>query len=155
MKRRFFIYGIFDQSGKCHYVGQTTNPKRREACHTAWQSSRFPKAEFKFKIIRKANHKNANRLNMNPDEKKETAVAPKEKYFYFVDGEKFESDNEFTTGAIIKSRLPEAKRGYALYLEGHGNEPDTLINEDTSISLDKEKGPKRFYTTPPASFGLS
>jgi len=92
---------------------------------------------------------------MNADEKKETPATLKEKYFYFVDGEKFDSDNEFTTGAIIKSRLPEAKRNYALYLEGHGNDPDTLINDDTSVSLDKEKGPKRFYTTPPASFGLS
>ena len=76
-----------------------------------------------------------------------------EKYFYFVDGEKFDSDSEFATGAIIKSRLAEAKRSYALYLEGHGNDPDTLINDDTSIDLQKEKGPKRFYTVPPASFG--
>jgi hypothetical protein len=76
-----------------------------------------------------------------------------EKYFYFVDGEKFDSDDEFTTGATIKSRLPEAKRGYALYLEGHGNDADTLINDDTSVSLEKENGPKRFYTVPSASFG--
>lgn len=78
-----------------------------------------------------------------------------EKYFYFVDGEKFESDSEFTTGAMIKSRLADAKRSYALYLEGHANDPDTLINDDTSIDLQKEKGPKRFYTVPPASFGSS
>src|SRR5258708_23371790 len=76
-----------------------------------------------------------------------------EKYFYFVDGEKFDSESEFTTGATIKSRLAEAKRLYALYLEGHGNDPDTLIGDDTSIDLEKEKGPKRFYTVPPASFG--
>lgn len=89
---------------------------------------------------------------MKPDDKPEK---PKEKYFYFVDGEKFESDSEFTTGAIIKSRLSETKRGYALYLEGHGNDADTLINDDTSISLEKDKGPKRFYTVPSASFGVS
>ena len=76
-----------------------------------------------------------------------------EKYFYFVDGDKFESENEFITGAIVKSRLPESKRGYALYLEGQGNNPDTLIGDDTSIDLKKEEGPKRFYTVPPASFG--
>lgn len=92
---------------------------------------------------------------MKPDETNTAQQATKEKYFYFVDGEKFESDSEFTTGAIIKSRLPEAKRSYALFLEGQGNEPDTLINDDTSISLDKSKGPKRFYTVPPASFGLA
>jgi len=79
---------------------------------------------------------------------------PKEKYDYFVDGEKFESDDANTTGAIIKSRLPEAKRAYALYLESHGNDPDQLINDDTSVSLEKAKGgPKRFYTVPPANFG--
>lgn len=76
-----------------------------------------------------------------------------EKYFYFVDGDKFESQTEFTTGALIKSRLTDAKRNYALYLEGQGNNPDTLINDDTSVDLQKDKGPKRFYTVPPASFG--
>jgi hypothetical protein len=80
------------------------------------------------------------------------AMRRKEEYFYFVDGEKFESAEAHTTGAIIKSKLPEAKRGYALYLEGHGSEPDVLINDDTSVEL-KGKEPKRFYTVPPASFG--
>ena len=92
---------------------------------------------------------------MSADEKKENPAPPSEKYFYFVDGVKFDSESEFTTGAIIKSRLPEAKRGYALYLEGQGNNPDTLINDDTSIPLDKDKGPKRFYTVPTASFGMA
>ncbi len=76
----------------------------------------------------------------------------REEYFYFVDGDKYESQDANTTGAIIKSKLPEAKRGYALYLEGHGNQPDQLINDDTSIDL-KGDPPKRFYTVPPASFG--
>ncbi len=80
------------------------------------------------------------------------AMRRKEEYPYFVDGEKYESEEAYTTGAIIKSKLPEAKRGYALYLEGHGNEPDVLINDDTSVDL-KGKEPKRFYTVPPASFG--
>ena len=80
---------------------------------------------------------------------------PKEKYTYFVDEVKFESEDANTTGAIIKSRLPEVKRTYALYLESHGNNPDQLINDDTSVSLEKEKGgPKRFYTVPPANFGV-
>ncbi len=78
-----------------------------------------------------------------------------DKLFYFVDGEKFESTDAFTTGAIIKSRLPEEKRAYALFVEGHGNDPDQLINDDTSISLEKDKGPKRFYTVPPATFGIA
>lgn len=76
-----------------------------------------------------------------------------EKYLYFVDGVEYETHEEHITGAIIKSKLPEAKRGYALFLEGHGKHPDQLINDDTSITLEKNK-PKRFYTVPPASFGL-
>lgn len=74
------------------------------------------------------------------------------KYLYFVDGDQFESVDAHITGAIIKSKLSEAKREYALYLEGHGSEPDRLINNDTTIDL-KGKEPKRFYTVPPASFG--
>jgi hypothetical protein len=76
------------------------------------------------------------------------------KYVYFVDGEPFESAEAFITGAIIRSKLPDAKREYALYLEGHGSEPDRLINNDTTVEL-KGKEPKRFYTVPPASFGAS
>jgi hypothetical protein len=78
---------------------------------------------------------------------------PKQEYLYFVDGDKFESDERTLTGAVIKSRLPEAKRGYALWEEGHGGAADRLINDDTTVSLEKEKGPKRFFTVPPATFG--
>ncbi len=91
---------------------------------------------------------------MKPDDK---PPKPHEKYFYFVDGEKLESDVSTITGAIIRSQLPEAKRNYALYQEGHGSDPDTQItNDNESISLEKEKsGPKRFYTVPAATFGFA
>lgn len=87
---------------------------------------------------------------MKTDEKPQK---PNEKYFYFVDGDKYESEEATVTGAVIKSRLPEAKRGYALWEEGHGGAADKLINDDTSVSLEKDKGPKRFFTVPPATFG--
>ena len=74
-------------------------------------------------------------------------------YLYFVDADKYESDRAHTTGRIIKSKLPEPKRAYALYLEGHGKHPDELINDDTTVSFEGEKEHKRFYTVPPASFG--
>jgi hypothetical protein len=80
-------------------------------------------------------------------------LAKRKVYIYFVDGEKYESDRAHTTGRIIKSKLPEAKRTYALYLEGHGKHPDELINDDTTVSFEHDKEPKRFYTVPPASFG--
>ena len=73
------------------------------------------------------------------------------KYNYFVDGEKYEADDSTITGALIKLKLPETKRSYALYLEGHGNDADELINDDTNVALDK--GTKHFHTVPPASFG--
>jgi hypothetical protein len=85
---------------------------------------------------------------------KEHEQEKKEKYFYSVDGDKYESDEENTTGAIIKSKLPEAKRGYALFEEGHGNDPDKLIDDNTSITLEKGKQ-KKFYTVPSATAGAA
>jgi|KBSSwiS6_1023812.scaffolds.fasta_scaffold33680_2 hypothetical protein len=73
------------------------------------------------------------------------------KYNYFVDGEKFEADDSTITGALIKLKLPESKRSYQLYLEGHGNEPNELVNDNTIVSLDK--GAKHFISVPPATFG--
>ena len=89
---------------------------------------------------------------MKPDQS-DKPEKPGEKFSYFVDGEKFENGTESTTGAVIKSKLPESKRGYALYLEAHGNDPDLQIADTDTVSLEKEKGPKRFYTVPPANFG--
>lgn len=87
----------------------------------------------------------------NKDEKEVKEDAGR-KYHYFVDTDKFESGEPNTTGALIKVKLPEAKRTYSLYLEGHGKDPDQLINDETSVSL--EKRDKRFFTAPPASFGI-
>lgn len=75
------------------------------------------------------------------------------KYVYFVDEDKYESDTENTTGALIKSKLAESKRSYSLYSEGHGKDADVLINDDTTVPLDKNNS-KRFYTVPPATFGI-
>lgn len=81
-------------------------------------------------------------------------VTQREEYIYFVDGVKYESNEQHTTGAIIKSKLPEAKRGYALFEEGHGHEPDKQILDSTSVTLEKGK-PKRFFTVPPATAGAA
>jgi hypothetical protein len=74
------------------------------------------------------------------------------KHVYFVDEDKYESEGATTTGALIKSKLPESKRSYSLFAEGHGKDADILINDDTTVSLDKDNS-KRFYTVPPATFG--
>lgn len=75
------------------------------------------------------------------------------KYVYHVDEDKYESESAQTTGAIIKSKLPETKRSYLLYQEGHGKDPDLLITDEMTVALDKNNS-KKFYTAPPATFGI-
>lgn len=77
-----------------------------------------------------------------------------EKYFYFVDNIKYDTESATLTGDQIKARIANFDRSYALYLESHGDDPDQLITDTTTVTLEKEKGPKRFYTVPPATFGL-
>ena len=76
-----------------------------------------------------------------------------EKYFYFVDGVKYDSDQAVLTGAQIKARIPNFDHTLILMLEGVGKEPDSIVTDDRSISLAKVHGPRRFFTTPPATFG--
>lgn len=82
--------------------------------------------------------------------KPEEHPAPKVKYSYFLDGTKIDTDSSSITGAEVRAKLPPEKSGYALYLEGHGNDPDKLVNDADSFSLDKKL---RFYSVPPATFG--
>jgi hypothetical protein len=77
----------------------------------------------------------------------------KDKYFYFVDGTKYETDQETVTGALIKAKIPNFDHSYSLFLETVGGGPDQLITDDATVSLQKEHGPRRFYTVPPAAFG--
>jgi len=90
---------------------------------------------------------------MNPEKTEVKPDKPIEKYFYFLDGQKIETANSAVTGSILRSMLPEEKRGYTIMMEGHGTEPDQQITDDSSITLDKDKGPRRFYSVPPATFG--
>ena len=76
-----------------------------------------------------------------------------EPFFYFVDGVKYETDQSVITGAQIKARIPNFDPALILMLEGHDREPDQVVTDDTTISLTKDKGPRRFFTTPPATFG--
>lgn len=83
----------------------------------------------------------------NEDTKKPT------KHIYFVDNVKYETDHSALTGAQIKAQIPNFDQSYQLFLEEHSDKPDQLITDDTTVSLDKEKGPRRLYTVPPATFG--
>lgn len=84
---------------------------------------------------------------MQPNDEK------REKYFYFVDNVKYESDLPSLTGAQIKARVPNWEPSFGLSLEGHGHDPDRLIGDNDVVSLEKEHGPKRFFRVPPANFG--
>lgn len=77
----------------------------------------------------------------------------KEKYFYFVDGVKYESDVPEMTAADIKARLPNAEAGDKLSIDGHGDAPDRLLNDTDVVDLRKDKGPVRLTLVPSASFG--
>ena len=81
------------------------------------------------------------------------AEAKKPEFFYFVDDAKYETDQPTITGAAIKDKIPNFNPQYILVLEGHGNHPDQVINDDTTVDLTKDQGPKRFFTAPPATFG--
>ena len=84
---------------------------------------------------------------------KETDDKQNEKYFYFVDDVKYEADQPTITGAQIRARVPNLDPTYIIVLEGHGHEEDRPLGNDDTISLEKDKGPRRFYTAPPATFG--
>ena len=77
----------------------------------------------------------------------------KVKYFFFLDGKKYESDPSSITGAEVRAKLPPEKAGYAIYLEEHGNEPDKQITDGETFSLEKKE--PHFYSVPPANFGLA
>lgn len=82
-------------------------------------------------------------------------TATKAKYFYFVGETKYETDQETITGAQIKARIADLESGTGLSLEGHGNDPDRMINDTDTLSLDigHGHGPLHFTLVPPATFG--
>ena len=88
------------------------------------------------------------------DNQKDNGLDEKNKKLHFiVDGVKYESEQSAVTGAFIISLLPNFEQGYSLFEEKSGNDPDELITDTTTVSLDH--GTKHFYTVPPATFGES
>jgi hypothetical protein len=79
----------------------------------------------------------------------------KEKYFFFVGNDKYDTDMKIVTGAYIKSRVPNFPLGAGLQLDGEGNNPDRMIRDDEEVSLEigHGHGPKHFTIVPPANFG--
>lgn len=74
-------------------------------------------------------------------------------YKFFVGSEKFETTEPELTGAQIKAYVPDVVPGTKLSLEGHGHDPDRIIADDETVSLEDAHGPCRFTLVPPANFG--
>jgi hypothetical protein len=74
-------------------------------------------------------------------------------YIYFVNNVKYESDLAALTGVQIKARIPNLDPSLLLSLEGHGKEPDQIIADNQSVSLEQDHHPARFTLVPPANFG--
>jgi len=74
-------------------------------------------------------------------------------YYYFVNHDRYETDQPELTGAQIKARIPNLEPGTGLVLEGHGQDPDRQIADDELVRLDTDRGPARFTLVPPATFG--
>lgn len=80
---------------------------------------------------------------------------PGAKIFFFVDNHKIETDQPALTGAQIKAKVPDWQAGYGLMLEGHGQDPDTIVTDEQLVQLAKDPGPLRFAAVPPASYGVA
>lgn len=74
-------------------------------------------------------------------------------YSFFVGREKFETDQPVLTGLQIKAKVADWDPTHDLVLEGHGDDPDRVIRDDETVSLEKEHGPLRFSSVPKANFG--
>lgn len=73
-----------------------------------------------------------------------------DKYHFFVDNKKYDTDRSSLTGQEIKAAA-SVPADYQLFLEQVGNAPDQAVSDTTTIVL--ENPPKHFYAVPPATFG--
>ena len=73
---------------------------------------------------------------------------------FFIDGKQYESATANITGADLR-RIAQIPPTNAIFLEEHGHDkPDRKIEDNSSIDLSKP-GNEKFYTVPPATFGMT
>ena len=106
--------------------------------------------EDKERIVREADKLARDEERLKEDERNRDHE--KKKFFFKLDGAEYESLVSSINGADVRAKLPPEKAGYAIYLEGHHNEPDKQITDTEAFSL--EKHILCFYSVPPATFGL-
>jgi len=73
-----------------------------------------------------------------------------DKYHFFVDNKKFETEHASLTALEIKA-LAGVPADYQLFLEEHGNDADRALSDSDAVDL--QNPPKHFYAVPPATFG--
>jgi multiubiquitin len=73
------------------------------------------------------------------------------KFHFFVDGTRFDTDEESITGAEIK-RLAGIDPTYQVFLEEEGDTPDKQISDAEAVNLGGRI--KHFFAVPPATFGF-
>ena len=74
-------------------------------------------------------------------------------YIFFINGVRYQTDQEALTGLQIKARVAEWDANHDLVLEGHGDDPDRIVGDDEVVHLDIEQGHRRFSSVPKATFG--
>jgi hypothetical protein len=93
--------------------------------------------------------------NNKPEEVMEQKSPEHDKvYRFFVDRKQYESTKQFITGAQLRA-IAHIDPAIGIFLEEHGHDKaDRPITDTSSIDL-AEPGVEKFYTVPPATFGLS
>jgi hypothetical protein len=74
-------------------------------------------------------------------------------YTFFVNGKPYETEKKKVTGAQIKAIVPDWDQTHDLSLEGAGDDPDRIIGDDETVSLNPKHGVRRFSSVPKANFG--
>ena len=75
-------------------------------------------------------------------------------YPFFVGKDRYEAPRAVMKVSEIKAMISSLEAGDKLQLDGHGNDPDRLLNDDEPINFEKDRGgPLRFTIVPGAGFG--
>ena len=75
--------------------------------------------------------------------------AKKNKYDYYVDAKRYETDQTALTGAQIKASA-SVNPSYQLFLEEQGDHPDKAVPDSEVVDMRHDP---HFYAVPPATFG--
>lgn len=88
-------------------------------------------------------------------EKQDPGKHAPDRFFFFVDGKKYDWPTSALSGAELRAAIPDLNPTFQIFVEGHGAEPDKPVSDSDSFSLELPgHGALKFYTAPPATFGI-